>query len=121
MIDPFYRDEHSMLYLGDTLAVLAELETGSVDALITDPPYSSGGMVRSDRMAKTSTEYVQSDSANQSLTDFSGDNRDQRAYAQWMALWLTEASRVVNPGGVALLFTDWRQLPSTTDALQAGG
>lgn len=116
-----YQDEYSIVHQGDALAVLAELETASVDGLVTDPPYSSGGMVRSDRMAKTSTKYVQSDSANQSLSDFSGDNRDQRAYAYWMALWLAEASRVVKPGGVALLFTDWRQLPSTTDALQAGG
>lgn len=120
-IAPYYEDEHSTVYQGDALAVLASLETGSVDGLVTDPPYSSGGMVRSDRMAKTSAKYVQSDSGNQSLSDFSGDNRDQRAWAYWMALWLAEASRVVKPGGVCLLFTDWRQLPSTTDALQAGG
>lgn len=120
-MNPFYEDEYSTLYLGDALAVLTELETGSVDGLITDPPYSSGGMVRSDRMAKTTAKYVQSDSANQALSDFSGDNRDQRAYQYWMALWLAEASRVLRPGAPVLLFTDWRQLPSTTDALQSGG
>ena len=32
-----------------------------------------------------------------------------------------ELRRVVKPGGVALIFTDWRQLPATTDAVQSGG
>lgn len=109
------------LFCGDALKVLQNLPTASIDALITDPPYSSGGMVRGDRMGSTSAKYVQSDSSSQALADFSGDNRDQRAYAYWCALWLSECLRIVRPSGFAILFTDWRQLPSTTDALQAGG
>lgn len=120
-MNPHYQDDDATLYRGDALAVLAELPTASVDALITDPPYSSGGMVRSDRMGSTTDKYVQSDSGNRALAEFTGDNRDQRSYAYWCALWLSEALRVVKPGGVALLFTDWRQLPATSDALQAGG
>jgi site-specific DNA-methyltransferase (adenine-specific) len=124
--EPYYADEYCTLYSGDSLAVLAELETGSVDAVITDPPYSSGGMVRGDRTGSTNGKYAppggkRSVGREVPLDDFSGDNRDQRAYGYWMALWLSEALRVVKPGGVALLFTDWRQLPTTTDALQAGG
>lgn len=42
----YYSDERATLYNADALAVLASLPTASVDALITDPPYSSGGMVR---------------------------------------------------------------------------
>lgn len=121
MSQPYYQDDKATIYQGDCLAVLASLPSASVDAIVTDPPYSSGGMVRSDRTSKTSTKYVQSDSASQSISDFSGDNRDQHAYAYWMALWLSEAARVIKPGGVCMLFTDWRQLPSTTDSLQAGG
>lgn len=113
-------DDRIRLYRGDALAVLRDLPTASVDALVTDPPYSSGGMTRGDRTASTRTKYVRSD-AQHAIEDFTGDTRDQRAYAYWCALWLAEALRVVRPGGVALLFTDWRQLPSTTDALQAGG
>lgn len=122
MSTPYYTDELVTLYHGDALAVLAQLETGSVDALITDPPYSSGGMTRADRAGDVHTKYVQNDSlSGQALGAFGGDNRDQRAYGYWCALWLGEALRVVKPGGVAALFTDWRQLPMTTDALQAGG
>ena len=34
----------------------------SFDAILTDPPYSSGGQFRSDRIQKTSTKYVKTDS-----------------------------------------------------------
>jgi len=118
---PYYEDDRATLYNADALAVLADLPTASVDALITDPPYSSGGMVRGDRaMAAEHGKY--SGTAKVTVfAEFTGDSRDQRGYAYWCALWLGECLRVVKPGGVALLFTDWRQLPATSDALQAGG
>lgn len=55
------------------------------------------------------------------LPQFAGDNRDQRAFGYWCALWLGECLRIVRPGRAAVLFTDWRQLAITTDAIQAGG
>ena len=119
-LEPVFADDRCTLYRAEALALLQALPDASVDALVTDPPYSSGGMTRGDRTQGTRTKYVSSD-AQHDIADFAGDTRDQRAYAYWCALWLAEAQRVVRPGGAALLFTDWRQLPSTTDALQAGG
>ena len=121
--EPYAEGPTFTLYQGDALAVLASLPTGSVDAVVTDPPYSSGGMVRSDRAGQsTVAKYVTTQNTRaDELADFSGDNRDQRGYAYWSALWLGEALRVTRPGGVVLMFCDWRQLPATTDALQAGG
>lgn len=117
-----YETDSATLYHGDALAVLRELPNGSVDALITDPPYSSGGQFRADRTQEVHTKYVRNGSVSgHALAEFGGDNRDQRAYLYWCALWLGECLRIVKPGGVALLFTDWRQLPITTDALQSGG
>ncbi|OCI31067.1 DNA-methyltransferase [Oerskovia enterophila] len=122
MTTPYYSDDRAALYRGDALQVLAALPSGSVDAVVSDPPYSSGGMVRGDRMQGTHAKYVQSDSsARDNIAAFSGDNRDQRAYAYWSALWMGEALRTTKPGGIILAFTDWRQLPSTADAIQAGG
>ena len=121
MASPYYADDLVTLWGGDALAVLASLPDGYADAVITDPPYSSGGMVRGDRAGqRTRAKYVSTGSGRDN-PDFSGDNRDQRGYAYWCALWLGEALRVTRPGGALVLFTDWRQLPATTDALQAGG
>lgn len=119
---PYYERGGIVIYHGDCLSVMASLPAQSVDCLVTDPPYSSGGMVRGDRMQDVHTKYVQSDSeSGHKLSAFSGDNRDQRSFGYWVALWLGESMRVVKQGGIAALFTDWRQLPVTTDALQAGG
>lgn len=120
MTAPHYSDERVTLYQGEALAVLAELATASVDAVITDPPYSSGGQVRGDRMQSARSKFVTS-SAQHTLETFGGDNRDQRSYQYWCALWLAECLRVTKPGGILAMFTDWRQLPATTDAVQAGG
>lgn len=105
---------------GESLAILRTLPSASVDAVITDPPYSSGGAFRGDRMSGTNTKYTSTGVENL-RPDFAGDNRDQRAFAYWCALWLSECLRVAKPGSPIVLFTDWRQLPSITDALQAGG
>jgi site-specific DNA-methyltransferase (adenine-specific) len=119
-VNPYYADDSVTLYGGDALAVLRYLPSGSVAAIIADPPYSSGGQYKGDRSAPTGTKctgtYGTSD-----RSDFSGDNRDQRSFLTWMNLWLGEALRVVKPGGVCALFSDWRQLPTMTDALQVGG
>jgi len=118
----FYSDDRVDLYGGDSLAVLASLPTGEIDAVVSDPPYSSGGMVRGDRSGGTISKYVTSQNTQRdTLTEFTGDNRDQRAYAYWSALWMGEALRATKPGGILIAFTDWRQLPATTDAIQAGG
>lgn len=118
----YFADETTALWRGDSLAVLRQLPDASIDAVITDPPYSSGGFTRGDRTGDTKAKYLQSDSGNRDrLEDFAGDNRDQRGFAFWCTLWLSECLRIARPGSPIALFTDWRQLPITTDALQAGG
>jgi site-specific DNA-methyltransferase (adenine-specific) len=116
------------LHQGDALAVLRDLPDASVDAVITDPPYSSGGMMRSDRQASTETKYRgfshspdETRKPDAIYEGFTGDNRDQRSYGYWFALWAGECRRIAKPGATFLTFTDWRQLPTTTDAVQAAG
>lgn len=114
---------------GDALAVLRSLPDASVDAVVTDPPYSSGGMMRGDRQAPTEQKYrgwsQNADGSSRKPTatyvGFTGDTRDQRGYLVWSSMWMTECQRVLKPGGTFAVFTDWRQLPTTTDAVQAAG
>ena len=39
MLKPTWERDGIALYLGDCLSVLPQLEAGSVDAVVTDPPY----------------------------------------------------------------------------------
>lgn len=104
----------------EALAELARLPDACIDAVITDPPYSSGGLTRGDRMNDAASKYERSDVAVH-RSNFDGDNRDGRGFAYWCALWMAECLRVAKPGAPICVFTDWRQLPATTDSMQAGG
>jgi site-specific DNA-methyltransferase (adenine-specific) len=109
-----------VLHHGDALAVLRAMPDASVDAVITDPPYSSGGFTRGDRSLPPAMKYTMNGTKIE-RPRFSGDNRDQRSFVYWCALWLGECLRVAKPGAPLCVFTDWRQLPTMTDAVQAGG
>lgn len=115
---PYYQDKFVTLYHGEALDIIPELE--NIGSLITDPPYSSGGFTRSDRSARTSTKY-QNTGTVKKYAEFFGDNRDARSFVFWCSLWLSMVHAKMSAGGFAALFTDWRQLPSMSDALQAGG
>lgn len=90
-------------------------------AFVTDPPYSSGGAFRGDRVKGTAAKYVSTGSANKGLPGFDGDVRDQRSFTLWTALWSSEAWRCAADGCHLVAFSDWRQLPALCDAVQAGG
>jgi len=108
------------LYHGDCREVLPLLEKGSVGALLTDPPYSSGGMFRGDRTAATKTKYVQTGTIAK-RSGWTGDTMDQHAFFAWASLWMSEVRRIARNGASLMVFTDWRQLPVVTDAIQAAG
>jgi site-specific DNA-methyltransferase (adenine-specific) len=128
-VKPYYEDEWVQIFHGEALSVLETLPTASVAAFVADPPYSSGGLMRNDRQASPDEKYrgwtqVPGGGSRAPTSDtgtFSGDGRDQRSYAYWCALWLAQASRIAVAGAQLFQFTDWRQLPSTTDGVQAGG
>lgn len=98
--------ERYRLLFGDAIEVLRTLAPGSIDALITDMPYSSGGQFRGDRAQDPLKKYIK------------GDGMDQRAWMRWCREWLGLAKRAMRRGGVFALFIDWRQLPALTDAVQ---
>lgn len=106
---------------GECLSLLRALPAASVDAVITDPPYSSGCQSAAGRsLQQPSKKYGLRDAKNK-RPEFHGDNRDQRSFLVWCSLWLGECLRVSRPGAPLVVFTDWRQLPTVTDAIQVAG
>lgn len=116
---PYYEADGITIYHGEACATLAQLPEASCDVLLTDPPYSSGGAFRSDRNADPTAKYSRAEVA--AYSSFGGDSRDQRSFMVWVSAWSWASLRAVVPGGHAFMFTDWRQLPSVTDAIQVGG
>ena len=112
--------ENVTLFHADALRVLATLPSADVDAVLTDPPYSSGGVTMGARQADPAHKY-QSSGTKRQYPPMLGDAKDQRSWTMWCVLWLGECWRVARDGAPLMVFTDWRQLPALTDAVQAAG
>ena len=117
----FLNMKTNYLHQGNCLPFLEALPTDSVDAVVTDPPYASGGLHMGVRQQSTTQKYFSNHKSPNRFNDFSGDQRDQRSHLRWSILWLTEFFRVMRQSAPICVFSDWRQLPTTTDALQAAG
>lgn len=82
---------------GDTLKLVKGFQPGIFDAVITDPPYASGGTKQNERNRTTNQKYS-SMKAENALPDFDGDNKDQRSWTHWMAEWLYDVRKACKRG-----------------------
>lgn len=107
---------------GDCIEAMKNMLNNSIDMILTDPPYCSGGTTARDRQAATSDKYTAREyNGAHRFPDFAGDNMDQRAFTAFMRDALLRCREMTKPGGVAAVFIDWRNLPALTDALQMAG
>lgn len=110
------------LMIGDCLEMMNNIPDESVGMVLTDPPYSSGGLYRGDRAATTGDKYTDNKyNGAARFQNFSGDNMDQRSFTEFMRMVLSKARKKTKPEGVVACFVDWKNLPALTDALQAAG
>lgn len=108
------------LYRGDCLELIDQVDE-DFHALITDPPYSSGGMWISSRGKPSSEKYTQSLTHAYAHHEVLGDNKDALGWAFWAAMWLSRCHARLPEHAPALVFCDWRQLPNCSNVFQAGG
>jgi site-specific DNA-methyltransferase (adenine-specific) len=107
------------LILGDCVETLRGLQE-RFDALITDPPYCSGGSLE----AQKNTKAQGLRSATVQAEDFewfSADNMSTPGLAFLLRSCMVEARRLLNPNRGAFVFTDWRMVPSLAPALESSG
>ncbi len=78
-------------YQGDCLELIKSIPDGSVDMVLTDPSYSSGGLFAGDRKASTRAKYCDTDyNGAARFQNFSGDNMDQRSFTEFMRMVLNK-------------------------------
>ncbi len=65
------------------------------DAVITDPPYASGGRTQAEKSKATAKKY--SSMGGNAPPDFDGDAKDQRSWTRWAAEWLYLADAQPSP------------------------
>ena len=106
------------LYCGDAFHVLQMLDEKSFGGLLADPPYSSGGLYASDRQKPANVKYI---GASTKYPNFAGDQKDQHSHFLWSYEWMVMVRSLLKSGSLAAVFSDWRQLPLTTDYFQSAG
>lgn len=114
--------DRSILLHGDVMQALEEIEDGTADMILCDPPYSSGGLYAGQRKASTKKKYTDDDfNGAAKRPDFTGDNMDQRAFTEFMRWACIKLREKTKSGGIIAMFVDWRNLPAMTDAIQMAG
>jgi site-specific DNA-methyltransferase (adenine-specific) len=104
---------------GEALDELGKLEASSVDAIVCDPPYCSGGFLESQRTGSRG-QGLQSETIARDGW-FDGDNMGSMGLA-WLVRGLAvHAFRVLKPQGSLLFFCDWRQLPALVAPAESSG
>ena len=68
---------------GDALKLLGGFSPGTFDAIITDPPYASGGRTQAEKNKSTAKKY--SSMGDHAPPPFEGDAKDQRSWTRWAA------------------------------------
>ncbi len=87
---------NSPIICGDSLPVMRGLPDQSYDAIITDPPYASGGLTTAERKTSPARKYISS----AKYLSFESDTRDQRSHYLWSVMWMQEALRITRHGSV---------------------
>ena len=79
---------------GDALELMSKIAPGSVDAVITDPPYMIGAISIGTENAKR------------------GKWADMENSALWYTAWIKDSIRVLKPTGFICACLNWRSLPT---------
>jgi len=117
-VTPYYECDGSVLYHGDCLDVLAQLEPDSVDSIVTDPPYGLGfmgvkwdtygdGKGRSHARKPGGVELIR--------------GKENRKYQETSRVWFIEALRVAKPGAHLLAFGGTRTFHRLACAIEDAG
>jgi DNA modification methylase len=116
-LTPYYSDDFATIYHGDSLEVLDALDLGegSVDAILTDPPYASGARHEADKSTRTGGMV-----RGQRFADKPIDN-DRMTTTGFVWLMRETALRTYDAlvdGGSLVCFIDWRQWPNLVGAIE---
>lgn len=107
---------------GDCLEAMKTLEDASVDAVVTDPPYSSGALHVGGKQATCDQKYGPKSmgqwSKGKAYPEYCGDNCDQMTWILFSRTWLLECYRASKEGAHLYVFCDWRQLGAAISAIQ---
>ena len=93
-VDPYYSDKAGIIYCGDCLEILPKISDKSVDLVLTDPPYGTGGR-------DGSTHLVDE--------NISGNRMSVDSYVWMVKQYSSGLHRLSMNDSHCYIFSDWRR------------
>ena len=116
---PYYEQDGITIYHGDCLQTIALLGADSVNGIITDPPYCSGGYLEAQK--NTKAQGLRGATVSDEGFEWFADNMGTSGLA-WLLRELAVLLRtVLQPNRSAFIFTDWRMVPTLAPAVESAG
>lgn len=104
-LGPFREDT---LYEGDALTLMPKLPSGSVDLVITDPPFAIGFKAQRLNYNRTGTNVMEG------YREIPEDE-----YREFTHRWIAEAARVLSPSGSMYVFSGWNRLRDILEGIDS--
>ena len=104
---------------GDCLVKLKELQSNSIDAVITDPPYCSGGFTEASRTLASKQGI--SENRTEDIEWFDSDNMTTVGITYLIRELCIELDRLMKPNTSLLMFTDWRMVVNLVPVIESCG
>ncbi|NMB79215.1 MAG: site-specific DNA-methyltransferase [Methanomicrobiales archaeon] len=98
------------LYEGDALALLPQIPTGSVDLIVTDPPFAID--FKANRL-----NYNRKGS---NVLDGYHEIPEEE-YPDFTRQWIAESARVLSPTGSMYIFSGWNRLRDILEGIDSAG
>jgi len=118
-VRPYYQDSAVTIYHGDALETLDAM-SDRLDAVVTDPPYCSGGYMEAQKNTKAQG-LLGATVAADGFRWFTGDNMGTSGLMFLLRSVLFRCAEMMNKNRSALVFTDWRMVPNLAPALESAG
>ena len=116
---PYYEDDLVTIYHGDCLDAMRELAPSSVDVVLTDPPYCSGGYLEAQK--NTKAQGLRGSTVNAAGFQWFADNMGTAGLSWLLRSIMVEARRTMLPNRPAFVFTDWRMVPTLAPVIESTG
>jgi site-specific DNA-methyltransferase (adenine-specific) len=111
--------EINAVYHLEALSLLGKLDEGSVHAVITDPPYCSGGFSETAKR-QARGQGLRSETVRR-VGWFINDNMSTAGLVWLLRETAVDTYRVIAEGGSLLMFTDWRMVSHLSPAIESAG
>jgi site-specific DNA-methyltransferase (adenine-specific) len=106
-LGPFHEDT---LYEGNALTLLPQIPGGSVDLIVTDPPFAIDFKAQRLNYNRTGSNVLE---GYQEIPE--------EEYGEFTRRWIAETARVLSPAGSMYIFSGWNRLRDILEGIDEAG